>query len=145
MKILVMGLPNSGKTHFAKQLSANLECAWYNADAVRKMANDWDFSEKGRVRQSQRMRTLADFEKSHNRTVICDFVCPTEETRKAFDADLVVYMNTIKESIYPDTNAVFVPPKDPSIQIDSFICDDGIESISNKIKRFISVDNTAEL
>jgi len=139
MKILVMGLPNSGKTHFAKRLSDHLRCAWFNADELRKMANDWDFSEEGRVRQSKRMRTFADFEKSHNRTVICDFVCPTEETRKAFDADLVVYMDTIQESIYKDTNDVFVPPKSPTLRIDKFLCDAGIESVINEIKQLTAI------
>ena len=59
-----------------------LECAWYNADEVREMAGDWDFSDDGRKRQSQRMNTFAEFEKSHGRYVICDFVCPTEKTRE---------------------------------------------------------------
>ena len=61
MKILIMGLPDSGKTHISERLSKHLECAWYNADKVREMANDWDFSDEGRLRQSQRMKTFADF------------------------------------------------------------------------------------
>ena len=64
MKILVMGLPGSGKTWLSERLQKELECAWYNADEVRKMANDWDFSPEGRVRQANRMRTYADYEKS---------------------------------------------------------------------------------
>ena len=77
MKILIMGLPGSGKTYLAKRLQPLLKAAWYNADIVREMANDWDFSPEGRIRQSLRMKNLADFEKSHGRIVICDFVCPT--------------------------------------------------------------------
>ena len=46
------------------------------------MAGDWDFSPEGRLRQSLRMKSIADFESLHNRIVICDFVCPTEETRQ---------------------------------------------------------------
>ena len=64
MKILVMGLPGSGKTYLSERLVPLLNAAWYNADVVRKMANDWDFSEDGRKRQSNRMRTFADFEKT---------------------------------------------------------------------------------
>ena len=60
-----MGLPGSGKTYLTQRLVPLLEAAWYNADRVRGMANDWDFSMEGRVRQSQRMRAFADFEKSH--------------------------------------------------------------------------------
>jgi adenylylsulfate kinase len=84
MKILVMGLPGSGKTYLTERLVPLLNAAWYNADKVREMANDWDFSDEGRNRQSMRMKTFADFEKSHGRFVICDFVCPTEATRENF-------------------------------------------------------------
>ena len=91
-----MGLPGSGKTYLSERIAKRLDCAWYNADNVRHMAKDWDFSKEGRVRQSQRMRAFADFENSHDRTVICDFVCPTKETRTQFDADIVLWVNTIK-------------------------------------------------
>lgn len=110
MKILIMGLPGSGKTHLADWMAHELECAWYNADYVRKFANDWDFSNEGRLRQSRRMRAFADFEKENGRTVICDFVCPTEETRSSFDADIVIWMDTISKSRYSNTNDVFEKP-----------------------------------
>ena len=64
-----MGLPGSGKTYLTKRLVPLLSAAWYNADKLREMANDWDFSEEGRKRQSLRMRSFADFEKSHGRNV----------------------------------------------------------------------------
>jgi adenylylsulfate kinase len=60
MKILIMGLPGAGKTWLAERLQKHLnDCAWYNADEVRKMANDWEFSEEARIRQARRMRNLA--------------------------------------------------------------------------------------
>ena len=68
MKILVMGLPGSGKTYLTERLVPLIKAAWYNADKVREMANDWDFSDEGRDRQSKRMRAFADFEKSHGRS-----------------------------------------------------------------------------
>ena len=110
LKILVMGLPGSGKTYLTERLVPELNAAWYNADKLREMANDWDFSDDGRRRQSMRMRTFADFEKSHNRFVVCDFVCPTKETRDNFDADVVIWMDTIKEGRFEDTNKLFVEP-----------------------------------
>jgi adenylylsulfate kinase len=110
MKILIMGLPGSGKTYLAERLQPLIDAAWYNADFVRKMANDWDFSSKGRVRQSLRMKTFADFEKSNNRYVICDFVCPTRTTQETFDPDITIWMNTISEGRFEDTNKMFEEP-----------------------------------
>ena len=111
MKILVMGLRGSGKTYLSERLQPLLEAAWFNADKVRSMAGDWDFSEEGRLRQSLRMKSIADFESSHNRIVICDFVCPTAETRKNFDADITIWLDTINEGRFEDTNAIFEKPE----------------------------------
>ena len=120
MKILIMGLPGSGKTYLAERLQPLLNAAWYNADKVREMANDWDFSPKGRVRQSLRMRNLADFEKEHNRTVLCDFVCPTKETQNIFHPDIIIWMNTIKKGRYEDTNKMFENPTNVDYEVNEF-------------------------
>lgn len=112
-----MGLPGSGKTFLTERLAPLLDAAWYNADKVREMANDWDFSQEGRERQSNRMKTFADFEKLHGRFVICDFVCPTKETRSNFDADITIWMDTIKEGRFEDTNKLFEDPKEATFHI----------------------------
>ena len=117
MKILIMGLPGSGKTYLAERLQPLLNAAWYNADVVRNMANDWDFSSEGRIRQSMRMKTFADFEKENNRVVICDFVCPTRETRKNFNPDITIWMNTITEGRFEDTNEMFEKPTNVDFHI----------------------------
>tara|TARA_B110000014_G_C20090958_1_gene571134 strand:- start:640 stop:1050 length:411 start_codon:yes stop_codon:yes gene_type:complete len=117
MKILIMGLPGSGKTYLAARLQPLIKAAWYNADKVREMAGDWDFSDEGRERQSLRMKTFADFEQIHSRNVICDFICPTEQTRKIFGPDLTIWMDTIKEGRYEDTNKLFENPKDYNFRI----------------------------
>ena len=117
MKILVMGLPGSGKTYLTESLVPLINAAWYNADNVREMANEWDFSDEGRTRQSNRMRTCADFEKSHGRFVVCDFVCPTRDTRENFDADITIWMDTIKEGRFEDTNKLFQEPENVDFHI----------------------------
>jgi len=110
MKILIMGLPGSGKTTLAKKLVEMFNAVWLNADEVRKEADDWDFSEEGRKRQSLRMWSFAEEAVDANRTVVADFICPTEETRKQFDANYTVWMDTIKEGRFEDTNKLFEEP-----------------------------------
>jgi adenylylsulfate kinase len=112
VKILVMGLPGSGKTTFAQELVKRLMLAhtvqWYNADTVRALYDDWDFSDVGRKRQVERMRDLSD--SSEAEFVICDFVCPTDELRNIYDADITIWMDTIRAGRFEDTNRVFTPP-----------------------------------
>ncbi len=82
-----------------------------NADEVRKEADDWDFTPEGRIRQANRMKTLAQESIDNNRVVVADFVCPTEGTRTDFGADYTVWMDTIKESRFDDTNKMFESPE----------------------------------
>ena len=114
MRILVMGLPGSGKTTFAAALGAELffnkKFTWFNADAIRERYNDWDFSPEGRLRQAKRMRELADKEELEGRIVIADFVAPIKEMRDLYDADITVWMDTIAEGRFEDTNKLFDPP-----------------------------------
>ena len=106
-----MGLPGSGKTTLALNLFAMLSpyALWLNADEVRTKFNDWDFSEQGRLRQSQRMREIADV--SHQDYVIADFVCPLPAMRDIYAADFTIWIDTIAEGRYEDTNRVFEPPQ----------------------------------
>jgi adenylylsulfate kinase len=139
-KILVMGLPGAGKTWLAERLAVEWQCAWFNADRVRAMANDWEFSPEARIRQAERMRNIADFEKSKGRRVICDFVCPTKETRETFDADYVIYLDTIKEGRFEDTNKMFESPigyEGNMWRVDKFYSDDEIKEMAKKISHII--------
>ena len=106
-----MGLPGAGKTTLAKLLVPMFNAVWLNADEVRKEADDWDFSEMGRSIQANRMKRLADEAIKDNRNVIADFVCPTEHTREDFNADYIIWMDTIKEGRFEDTNKMFEQPK----------------------------------
>ena len=112
-----MGLPGSGKTTLARHLVPMFNAVWLNADEVRKEADDWDFSPEGRQRQSSRMRTLAEKAVNENRVVVADFVCPTQQTRKEFGADYTIWMNTIKEGRFDDTNKMFEAPNDYDFKV----------------------------
>ena len=131
-----MGLPGAGKTWLSERLQKYLGSAWYNADKVREMANDWDFSPEGRVRQANRMKTFADYEKSNGRYVICDFVCPTRQTRDAFNPDLVIWLNTIEEGRFEDTNNMFEKPELVDWVVEGFLSDKEIEEIATEIKGY---------
>jgi adenylylsulfate kinase len=108
--ILIMGLPGSGKTTLANELAPLLSAKRLNADEVRKEANDWDFSEEGRKRQSKRMAEFALKLKKDGNIVVADFICPTPKARDLFPADFVIWVDTIKEGRFDDTNKMFVNP-----------------------------------
>ena len=148
-----MGLPGSGKTTLASELVPLLKAKWLNADEVRKEANDWDFSAEGRKRQANRMKAFADFEASNGRSVICDFVAPTENARLLFKPDYLIWLDTIKEGrvvdnkkkklknskdlpfevetlensqAFKDTTNMFEEPKNANKIINSFMSDQEI-------------------
>ena len=106
-----MGLPGAGKTTLADELAPKLNAKRLNADEVRKAANDWDFSEEGRKRQAKRMADFALELKNKGNYVVADFICPTPEARKLFPADFVIWVDTIKEGRFDDTNQMFVKPE----------------------------------
>ena len=130
-RILIMGLPGSGKTYFAERLKTYLETYgsrslstidsdgpnlklnarvdWFNADDIRKKFNDWDFSREGRIRQSLRMFEFAV--RCTGEYVICDFIAPLPEMRHNFKADWTIWLDTIDKGRYEDTNRAFVPPE----------------------------------
>ena len=106
-----MGLPGAGKTTLANELAKLIKAKRLNADEIRKAANDWDFSEEGRTRQSKRMAEAALKIKNEGNNVIADFICPTPEARKLFPADYVIWVDTIKEGRFEDTNQMFIKPE----------------------------------
>lgn len=119
-RVLIMGLPGAGKTTLAQSVVTKLGLAlrsvtWLNADEIRKHYQDWDFSKEGRIRQSVRMRRLAD--NSTSDFVICDFVAPLQLQREVFEADLTIWVDTISAGRFEDTNKTFVPPHDYDLRV----------------------------
>ena len=111
-KILIMGLPGSGKTTLAKVLSPMLNAAHWHADEVRATINSHlGFSAEDRIKHAERMSWLCDNVNRSGINTVADFICPLPEARKAFNANFVIYMDTIKEGRFADTNKMFVPPE----------------------------------
>jgi len=142
MKILIMGLPGSGKTTLAEEiydefLSRNRSVNWHNADSVRKLFDDWDFSEAGRIRQAERMGKYGNLDKDMGIYAICEFICPTEKLRNIFSeggsADYIIWMDTIKKSRYEDTNKMFEAPSKYDYRITSFNAKDWAKRIVDDI------------
>jgi energy-coupling factor transporter ATP-binding protein EcfA2 len=151
-RILIMGLPGSGKTTLAGALKQYLEAngtmsisraemlpsdgagaqvTWFNADDVRRKYNDWDFSREGRIRQSIRMFQFSM--EAVGEYVICDFVAPLVEMRNNFKADWTIWMDTIREGRYADTNAAFVEPDVYDFRVNEQNCEKWAEFIGEHI------------
>ena len=122
MKILIFGLPGSGKSTLAEPLAKLLGGFHVNADKVREKyeghdMSKWDFSPEGRMRQAQRMKFISDGVVMAGKIAVADFVCPTQKARKEFGADFTVWMDTIEEGRYEDTNKMFEPPKEVDFRV----------------------------
>lgn len=117
-KILICGLPGSGKTTLALHLAPLLNAVHFNADEIRSnISQDLGFSKKDRIEQARRLGFLADCVAKAGHFVIADFVCPTEETRFAFGSAFTVFVNRIKLSRFEDTNRLFTRPDHIDIEI----------------------------
>ena len=123
MKILICGLPGSGKSTLAEPFAELIGAVWINADQVRERYNDWDFSPEGRIRQAQRMKHLSDGVVMAGKIAVADFVAPTEQARAEFDADYVVWMDTIEEGRFEDTNKMFEKPVDVDYHVNGWFDD----------------------
>ena len=110
-KILIMGLPGTGKTYLSKELIKIIPIIHLNADEIRKHFDDWDFSEEGRLRQADRMKRFSDYIIQEKISPLADFVCPLEKTRKILKPDIIIWMDTEKKGRFENTNKIFEKPK----------------------------------
>jgi adenylylsulfate kinase len=70
--------------------------------------------------------------------IIADFVCPLEEMREIFDPDFLIWVDTISEGRFEDTNRAFVPPDQYDVRVTEQDADKWAkiiyEQISHKIQ-----------
>ena len=108
-----MGLPGSGKTWLGSRIAEKFNIPFWDSDVVRKTYNDWDFSGQGRDRQSMRMRKLAEVDPIS----ISAFIAPLPGYVRNFFPDKLIFMDTVRECQYEDTNKLFQPPQKSDIRI----------------------------
>lgn len=113
MIIQIIGLPGAGKTTIADALCDRINGIHLNADEIRgTIHRDLGFSIEDRVEHARRLGELARMlSRKQDMPVVVDFVCPTKETRDAFGKpDILVWVDTIKEGRFADTNSLWQDP-----------------------------------
>jgi len=134
-KILIMGLPGSGKTTLARALAPKLKAVHWNADAVRANINSHlGFSEADRIGQARRMGWLCDQVVAGGHVAVADFVCPTPQTRAAFGDCITIWVDTIREGRFEDTNKMFIPPEKYRWRVDTQDCEFWSKAIAEELE-----------
>ena len=143
-KILIMGLPGSGKTTLAEKLVNILGAAWFNADAVRQdIYAELGFTLEDRIEHATRMGKLCKWATLGGGYAIADFICPTQQTRQAFDADFVVWVDRIQQGRYEDTNKVFDPPEHYDVRLTTGTPDEWAQQVITQLDKINGWDNQA--
>lgn len=117
VKVLIMGLSGAGKTSTAVKLQdhlakSGLTAVHVNSDRVREATENWSFDDAGRIAASKWMVKTADqiLDESKIDVVIYDTIACLQEQRDILDADITLFMDTVKSSEYADTDAEFERP-----------------------------------
>ncbi len=116
-----MGLPGSGKTTLSNAIKDVIRnVVVWNADEVRSTINKHlGFSLEDRITQARTMKWLSDKVIDSDNYCIVDFICPTPETRQAFDyqSTFIVWVDRILVGRFDDTNQMFIPPDSYDVRV----------------------------
>jgi len=131
MIIQIIGLPGSGKTTLATELSGRINAVHLNADHVRSTVNsDLGFTPEDRKEHARRMGEMSRLLSGQGLDVVVDFICPTQTTREAFGkADILVWMDTIKEGRFEDTNKMWEIPTVFDYKFETFDANAHVDNI----------------
>ena len=117
VKVLIMGLSGAGKTATAVKLQDHLAKSGFtsvhvNSDRVREATENWCFDDAGRIAASKWMVKTADqiLDESKIDVVVYDMIACLQEQRDILEADITLFMDTVKSSEYADTDADFERP-----------------------------------
>ena len=139
-----MGLPGSGKTTLAEILVRKLNASWFNADAVRQdIYSELGFSELDRLEHAKRMGKLCEWSSLGGNYSIADFICPTQDTRDAFNADFTVWVDRIAEGRYEDTNKMFEKPTNYDVRLTEGSAEEWAEKVISKLNKTEKWNNQA--
>ena len=150
--IFIHGLPGSGKTTIAWKIKELLNAVHINADWARgTITKHLGFKPADRLKQAQAMACVSRMVFEQGPWVVADLVCPTKDTRYAFfdvfknpkNDVFSVWMNTIEESRFEDTNRLYQKPGIGSYnyKVDGYQTDDQLLEHAEIIVNLVKTEN----
>jgi hypothetical protein len=109
IRVLIMGLPGSGKAKLAKKLNKLLpNSSVIHSSEERVKAKDVDYSTDGHLRHVYRMLEICRNAKTEN--VIIDMSCPLPEMREILNPDIIIWLTNEENCDTVESKDLFEPP-----------------------------------
>lgn len=116
MKILIFGVPESGKTTLAEPLSEKINGVYINEHQIRNEYINYNYTLEGIRKNTEMLRCLADGVVRAGKVAVIDCVAALPEIRMFIDADYAVWMDTIKTNMKSDdSNTIDIKFSKPDI------------------------------